>query len=115
VLEGKDGSASASYCYITLRLPGRVRMVGNLLFVLFVKLFSMINRRRMKCGWICAAYGKASNADKISIRKLERKIQSGGSRRLYEDSFKTDPELGVTVRSVLMWYRTGCRRRCNSI
>ena len=65
----------------------------------------------MKCGWICAAYGKASNADKISVRKLERKRLSGGRRRLWEDSFKTDPELGVTVRSVLMWYMTGCSSR----
>jgi hypothetical protein len=29
VLEGKDGSASASYCYITLRLPGRFWIVRN--------------------------------------------------------------------------------------
>jgi hypothetical protein len=68
----------------------------------------------MKCGWICAAYGKASNTDKISIRKLERKRQSGGSSRLLEGSFKTDPELGVIVRSVLMWYRTRCSSRSSA-
>jgi len=48
------------------------------------------------------------NADKILVRELEGKRQSGGCSRLWEDSFKTDPELVVTVRSVLMWYRTGC-------
>jgi len=62
----------------------------------------------MQWGWICAAYGKASNADQISVRKLERKRECGGRRSLWEDSFKTDPKLCVTVRSVLMWYRTGC-------
>jgi len=61
----------------------------------------------MKCCPICAAYGKASNADKISVRKLDRKRESGGRRRLFEDFFKTDRELGETVRSVLIWYRTG--------
>jgi hypothetical protein len=29
----------------------------------------------MKWGRICAAYVKGSNADKISVRKLERKIE----------------------------------------
>jgi hypothetical protein len=58
-------------------------------------------------GLICAAYGKASDADKISVRKLERKRQSRGRGRLWEGSFKPDPELGVTVRSVLVWSSTG--------
>jgi len=34
-----------------------------------------------------------------------------GRRRLFEDVLETDRELGVTVRSVLMWYRTGCSSR----
>ena len=38
-------------------------------------------------------------------------MQSGGRRSLREDVFKTDPELGVTERSVLMWYRTGSSSR----
>jgi hypothetical protein len=63
-----------------------------------------------ECGWIYAANGKNINSDKISFRKLERKIKPGGNRRLWEEIFKTDPELGVRVRSVLMWYRTGCSR-----
>jgi hypothetical protein len=39
----------------------------------------------MKWGWICAAYWKASNVDKILVSKLERKRQAGGFRRLLED------------------------------
>ena len=39
VQEGKHGSPSASYNYITLRLPGMFWIVRNLLFVLFVKCF----------------------------------------------------------------------------
>jgi len=65
----------------------------------------------MKWGCVCAAYGKASNGDQISVRKLERKRECVGRRRLWEESFKTDPELCVGVRSVLMWYRTGCSSR----
>jgi hypothetical protein len=62
-------------------------------------------------GLICAAYGKTSDADKISVRKLERKRQSRGRKCLLEDSFKTDPKMGVTVRSVLMWHGTGSSSR----
>jgi hypothetical protein len=62
----------------------------------------------MKWFRICAAHGRLIMHTKFSVRKLERKRQSGGRRRLREDSFKTDPELGVTVRSVLMSYRTEC-------
>jgi hypothetical protein len=47
----------------------------------------------MEWGWIYAAYGKVSNADKISVRKLERKRQCGKRGRLEEGCFKTDPEL----------------------
>ena len=112
VQEGKDGSASAPFYYITHRLPGRLWMARKLLFVLFVKcVFSTIKWRRMKWGCVCAAYGKASNGDQISVRKLERKRECVGRRRLWEESFKTDPELCVGVRSVLMWYRTGCSSR----
>jgi hypothetical protein len=70
----------------------------------------MIKLRRR----ICTAHGKASNADKMSTRKLESKRQPGGRMRLCEDSFKTDPELGVTVRSVIVWYWTGYSGRSSA-
>jgi hypothetical protein len=47
----------------------------------------------MKWGWICVAFGKGSNAEKISVRKLERKRQSGGRRSFW----------GTVLKLILNW------------
>jgi hypothetical protein len=59
--------------------------------------------------------GRLVMQTKFRSEKLERKRQCGNRGLLEEGYFKTDPELGVTVGSVLLWYRTGRCSRYSSI
>jgi hypothetical protein len=61
-------------------------------------------------GWNGNGYvlhmGRLVMQTKLRSEILERKRQCGGRWHVWEGYFKTDPELSVTVRSVLLWYRT---------